>query len=47
MERFFEIISSGLALLVPITIILKCSVGGEVFFLQESIGKEGTLFKLF
>ena len=53
MERFFDIVFSGLALLVlspllvPIVIILKYSGEGEVFFLQERIGKEGTLFKLF
>ena len=53
MERFFDILLSGLALLVlspllvPIAIILKCSGEGEVFFLQERIGKDGKLFKLF
>jgi len=53
MERFFDIIFSGIALallspfLVPITVILKCSGEGEVFFLQERIGKNGKLFKLF
>lgn len=53
MERFFDILFSGLALLVlspllvPIVIILKCSGEGEVFFLQERIGKAGKLFKLF
>ena len=53
MERFFDILFSGLALLVlspllvPIVIILKCSGEGEVFFLQERIGKEGKLFNLF
>ena len=53
MERFFDILFSGLALLllspllVPIGIILKCSGEGEVFFLQERIGKDGKLFKLF
>ena len=53
MERFFDILFSGLALLVvspllvSIVIILKCSGEGEVFFLQERIGKEGKLFKLF
>ena len=53
MERFFDIYFSGLALLVlspllvPIVIILKCSGEGEVFFLQERIGKDGKLFKLF
>jgi lipopolysaccharide/colanic/teichoic acid biosynthesis glycosyltransferase len=53
MERFFDIVFSGLALLVlspllvPIVIILKCSGEGEVFFLQERIGKGGKLFELF
>jgi len=53
MERFFDILFSGLALfvlsplLVPIVIILKCSGEGEVFFLQERIGKDGKLFELF
>ncbi len=53
MERFFDIVFSGLALLVlspllvPIVIILKFSGEGEVFFLQERIGEEGALFKLF
>ena len=52
MERFFDIFFSGLALLVlspllvPIVVILKCSGEGEVFFLQERIGKNGKLFKL-
>jgi len=53
MERFFDILLSGLALLVffplsvPIIIILRCSGEGEVFFLQERIGKGEKLFKLF
>ncbi len=53
MERFFDIVFSSLALLalspllVPIVIILKCSGEGEMFFLQERIGKEGAVFKLF
>ena len=53
MERFFDIVFSGLALLVlspllvPIVIILKCSGEGEVLFLQERIGKDGKVFKLF
>ena len=53
MERFFDILFSGLALLalspllVPIVIILKFSGEGEVFFLQERIGKDGKLFMLF
>jgi len=53
MERFFDIFFSGLALvslspfLVTIVIVLKFSGEGEVFFLQERIGKGGKLFKLF
>ena len=53
MERFFDILISGFALivlsplLVPIAIILKCSGEGEIFFLQDRIGKDGKLFKLF
>ena len=47
MERFFDIFFSGLALLVlspllvPIVLILKFSGEGEIFFLQERIGKGG------
>ena len=53
MERFFDIVFSGLALLVlspllvPIVLILKFSGEGEVFFLQERVGKNGEVFKLF
>jgi len=53
MERFVDILLSGLALLVlspllvPIAIILKCTGEGEVFFLEERVGKDGKLFKLF
>jgi lipopolysaccharide/colanic/teichoic acid biosynthesis glycosyltransferase len=52
-QRFFDIFFSGLALLifspllVPIVIILRFSGEGEVFFLQERIGKGGEIFKLF
>ena len=53
MERFFDIVFSGLALivlsplLVPIVIILRLSGEGEVFFLQERIGKNGKVFMLY
>ena len=53
MERFFDIFFSGLALLVlsplllPIVITLRLSGEGEVFFLQERVGKGGEQFKLF
>jgi lipopolysaccharide/colanic/teichoic acid biosynthesis glycosyltransferase len=50
--RFFDIFFSGVALmvlsplLVPIMIILKFTGEGEVFYLQERIGKDGKPFKL-
>jgi len=53
LERFFDIFFSSLALLVlsplllPIILILKFSGEGEIFFLQERIGKDGQVFKLF
>ena len=53
MARFFNILFSGLALLVlspllvPIVIILRCSGEGEVFFLQERVGRNGEVFKLY
>ena len=52
MERLFDVIFSGLALiilsplLVPISIMLRFSGEGEVFFLQERIGRDGKVFKL-
>jgi lipopolysaccharide/colanic/teichoic acid biosynthesis glycosyltransferase len=53
MYRFFDIVFSGLALLVfspllvPIILILKFSGEGEIFFLQERIGRNGVVFKIF
>ena len=53
MERFFDIFFSGLALvvlsplLVPIVLILRFSGEGEIFFLQERVGRDGKVFKLF
>lgn len=53
MERFFDIFFSALALLflspllIPIVIILKLTGEGEIFFLQERVGKDGVSFKLF
>ena len=52
-ERFFDILFSCLALLilspllVPIVLILRLTGEGEIFFLQERIGKGGKVFKLF
>jgi len=53
MERFFDIVFSALALLVLspllilIILILRFSGEGEVFFLQERIGRHGKVFNLF
>lgn len=53
MDRFFDILFSGISLLVlsplliPIVVTLKFSGEGEVFFFQERIGKKGKKFKLF
>ncbi|MDB9985966.1 sugar transferase [Pelagibacterales bacterium] len=53
MQRFFDIVFSGLVLLmlfpllVPIVLILKFSGEGKIFFSQERIGKGGRVFKLF
>jgi lipopolysaccharide/colanic/teichoic acid biosynthesis glycosyltransferase len=52
LDRFFDILFSGIALLllfpllVPIVITLKLTGEGEVFFLQDRIGKGGDKFKL-
>lgn len=52
MERFFDVFFSSFALLflspilLPIAIVLKFSGEGEIFFLQERVGKNGKLFKL-
>ena len=52
MVRFFDIFFSGLALivlsplLVPVVIILKFTGEGEVFYLQDRVGKDGKIFKL-
>ena len=53
MDRFFDVLFSGIAillispLLVPIAITLRLTGEGEIFFLQERIGKGGKKFKLF
>ncbi len=52
MQRFFDILFSGLALfvlsplLLPIMVILKCSGEGEIFFSQNRVGQGGKHFKL-
>lgn len=53
MQRFFDLLFSGLALLVlspllvPIALVLRFSGEGEVFFLQERVGKDGKPFNLY
>lgn len=53
LERVFDILFSGFALLllspllVPVVITLKFTGEGEVFFLQERIGKHGRTFSLY
>lgn len=52
MVRCFDILFSGIAILLlspllfPIVITLKLTGEGEVFFLQDRIGKDGDKFKL-
>jgi len=52
MQRFFDIIFSGLALvlfspfLVPIAVALKFSGEGEIFYIQQRVGKDGKMFGL-
>jgi lipopolysaccharide/colanic/teichoic acid biosynthesis glycosyltransferase len=53
MQRIFDIFLSGLALLllspllVPIALLLLMTGEGEIFFLQERVGKGGKLFKIY
>lgn len=53
MQRFFDIVLSGLALailspvFVAVILVLRCTGEREVFFLQERVGKKGKTFKLF
>ena len=53
MERYFDIIFSGLLLLIllplfaVISIILKFTGEGEIFYLQQRIGRNGKKFNLF
>lgn len=53
MQRFFDILFSSLVLivfsplLIPVVIALRLSGEGEVFFLQDRVGKDGKLFKLY
>ncbi len=52
-QRVLDILFSGLALLVlsplllPIALLLRLTGEGEVFFLQNRVGKDGKVFKLY
>ncbi len=52
MQRFFDIIFSGGALLVlsplliPVVVILKFTGEGEIFFIQQRVGRDGKMFGL-
>ena len=52
MERFFDICLSGLAIIfllplfIPVIFILKFTGEGEVFYLQQRVGKDFQRFKL-
>lgn len=52
MQRFFDVLFSGFALLLlaplllPIGLLLRFTGEGEIFFLQDRIGKDGEIFKL-
>ena len=52
MQRFFDIIFSAMALvifspfLIPVSIILKFSGEGEIFYVQQRVGKDGKMFGL-
>ena len=52
MIRFFDVFFSGIALVIltpmflPVIFLLKCSGEGEIFFLQERVGKNRKMFKL-
>ena len=53
MQRFFDIIFSGAALMallpifLPLMLLLKLTGEGEIFFLQDRIGLQGKYFKLY
>lgn len=52
MQRFFDILFSSVALavfsplMVPVMVILKFTGEGEVFYVQQRVGKDGEMFGL-
>lgn len=53
MQRLFDIVFSGIALIallpifLPLMILLRLTGEGEIFFLQDRIGLNGKIFKIF
>lgn len=53
MQRFFDIVFSGIALIIlsplllPLMFLLRATGEGEIFFLQNRVGRGGTHFKLY
>ena len=53
MQRFFDIILSGLALvsfsliLLPVMVLLKLTGEGEIFFMQDRVERRGKSFQLY
>ena len=53
MQRLFDIVFSGVALVLlvpiflPLLVLLKLTGEGEIFFLQDRIGRQGKIFKLY
>jgi lipopolysaccharide/colanic/teichoic acid biosynthesis glycosyltransferase len=53
MQRFYDVLFSSIALLVlapmlvPIAVLLRLTGEGEIFFIQDRVGKDGKLFKLY
>lgn len=53
MQRLFDIVFSGVALVLllpiflPLLVLLKLTGEGEIFFLQDRIGRQGKVFKLY
>jgi hypothetical protein len=53
MQRLFDVVFSGVALLIllpiflPLLLLLRLTGEGEIFFLQDRIGRQGKHFKLY
>ena len=53
MQRLFDVVLSGVALIalmpifLPLMLLLRLTGEGEIFFLQDRIGRQGKYFKLY